>query len=150
MKIYTSTFSLIQNIIQNFVATIDEEYEVKCGTDFCVLPMENIIYWSFLVPEEGRAFYNNFVSRFSFVKDFDIFTLSLLHEIGHLETMDEMIDDTLERNQKLSNEEYFNLWNEQIATDWAGYWIYKNFNEVKIFNTTICKLLQQYYAEILD
>jgi hypothetical protein len=74
-----------------------------------------------------------------------------LHEVGHLETENEMEDDVdIRNNEIMTNEEYFNLFNERIATDWAGYWIEKNFQKAINLDDTFRNALNNLYAETLD
>ena len=66
-------------------------------------------------------------------------TCSLLHEIGHLETEELMVDDTQLRNEYENSNEgaqesfarYCELYNEQIATQWAIFYILDNKEQVK-------------------
>lgn len=136
----------------NYLLTFfDEEYTVKMGTDFEVDLDEKILYWSILYTEKsGDAFYKNFCKKFPFVKDFSLFTLAVFHEIGHIETEDEMEDDTDLRNTELSNEEYFNLHNEKIATEWAGNYINEHLMFTKYFDDKFTTILKNFYQSILD
>ncbi len=84
----------IDEIVRNFVQSINEEYDCEMGLDFMAQLDSDIVVWSILTLEKsGEAFYNNFVSRFPKAKGFSLFTLSVLHEVGHLETENEMEDD---------------------------------------------------------
>ena len=142
----------INEAVRNFVQSINEEYDCEMGLDFMAQLDTDIIVWSILTVEEsGEAFYNNFISRFPKAKGFSLFTLSVLHEVGHLETENEMEDDTDTRNNEImTDEEYFNLFNERIATDWAGYWIEKNFQKAINLDDTFRNVLNSLYAEVLD
>ena len=80
--------SIIDNEVNFFVQEFNEDYTAEMGADFCCYPMLGEIEWSLLIVDEaGLAFYENFCSRYEEVESFNIFTLSLLHEIGHLETL---------------------------------------------------------------
>jgi hypothetical protein len=142
----------IDDIVKHFVQSINEEYDCAMGLDFMAQLDNDVVVWSILTLEKsGEAFYDNFVSRFPKAKGFSLFTLSVLHEVGHLETENEMEDDTDIRNNKImTNEEYFNLFNERIATDWAGYWIEKNFQKAISLDATFRIALNNLYAETLD
>lgn len=145
------TIKKIDTLITSLLSEFDEEYTAKMGTDFEVNLDTKIVYWSLLYPEKsGQSFYDNFCSRFPIVKTLSIFTLSLFHEIGHIETEDEMIDDTDIRNTHLSAEEYFNLFNEKIATDWAGNFIENNFARVEKFDDSIFEIIYSFYDTLLD
>ena len=142
----------IDEIVRNFVQSINEEYDCEIGLDFMAQLDSDIVVWSILtLKKSGEAFYDNFVSRFPKAKGFSLFTLSVLHEVGHLETENKMEDDVDIRNSKImTNEEYFNLFNERIATDWAGYWIEKNFQKAINLDDTFRNALNNLYAETLD
>jgi len=82
----------------------------------------------------GKLFRKDFVSRSSCARGFSTITLSLLHEIGHFMTEDD-IDDDYDRIEVLKelhkkyktleaiNNAYFNLPDESMATDWAIGWL---------------------------
>lgn len=149
-KIFNTWIDKINNTIQSFITTINKEYKCEMGTDFCVYMDTNIINWSiFYADENGTNFYNDFVKRFPVAKDLDLFTLSILHEVGHLETEEDMEDDTKIDTDSLTDEEYFNLHNEKIATNWAGEWIEKNHNKAKQINDTFMNILIDGYGMLL-
>ena len=141
----------INNHVENFVKTFDEEYSTVMGDEFYVYLDENLICWTLICDDEGAiAFEENFRKHFPIAKNFDVFTLSILHEIGHLETEDEMIDDTQYRNsEKITNEEYFKLHNERIATEWAGDWLEENYSIAKNFENKLHKLLNEFYKAVI-
>ena len=142
----------INETVKIFVQSINEEYDCVMGLDFMADLANDVIVWSILTIEKsGEAFYDNFISRFPKAKGFSLFTLSILHEVGHLETENEMEDDVdIRNNEIMTNEEYFNLFNERIATDWAGYWIEKNFQKAINLDDTFRNALNNLYAETLD
>jgi hypothetical protein len=131
------------------VKSFDENYSVILSDKYAVDLDNEIITYALLVDSRNDKFYENFVSRFPCVKNFNILFLSILHEIGHLETQDEMVDDTEIRNTELDEETYFNLFNEKIATDYAGFWIQDNFELAKKYNDEIEKVLFEMYEKVL-
>ena len=140
----------INNTIQSFLLTIDEEYTCEMGKDFCAYTDLDMINWSIIYTDKsGINFYNNFINRFPIAKNFNLFTLSILHEIGHLETENEMYDDTNINIDKLTDNQYFALHNEKIATDWAGEWIENNFDKAKKINTILTNILESGYNKLL-
>ena len=142
---------VIDNEVNFFIQEFNEDYTAEMGADFCCYPTLGEIEWSLLIVDEsGLAFFENFYSRYKEVEDFNIFTLSLLHELGHLETLKKMdFDSTRRRTQGLTNEEYFNLHDEVIATDWAGTWIRENFGYAKIIDEHFSQLLSQMWADVI-
>ena len=138
-------------LVRGLVKSVDEDYDCEMGSDFCVYLDEDLIHWSLLYRDEcGTAFYNNFIKRFPRAKGFGLFTLSLLHELGHLETEWDMEDDIAIDADALSNEDYFALHNEKIATDWAGEYLITHYDEVFAFDELIEAWLKAMYADVLD
>ncbi len=129
----------LNEMINNFIANINEEYIAVESDTFEVNFNDYEI--NYAVENEVDDFYNNFVERFPLAGNFAPFVLSLLHEVGHLETEDDIIDDTEERNAITNTADYFNLYNEAIATDWAGFFIEDNFELVAEFNEAIAENL---------
>lgn len=143
--------TVINNEVNLFVQEFNENYSADFGADFCCYPTCGEVEWSLLIVDEGGfAFYENFCSRYKEVEDFNIFTLSLLHEIGHLETLTEMdFESTRNRTKGLTNEQYFALHDEMIATDWAGKWIRENLDYAQIIDKHFSNLLSQMWAEVI-
>ena len=139
----------INSTLNSMVKTFDENYSVIFSDKFAVDLVNEIITYALLVDSRNDKFYENFVSRFPCVKNFNLLLLSVLHEIGHLETQDEMENDTEIRNTELDEETYFNLFNEKIATDYAGFWVQDNFEIAKKYNDEIEKVLFEMYEKVL-
>ncbi len=139
----------INKTVLQFVKSIDEEYTCHMGTDFSVDLDNNDIEWSLLyVEESGRAFYEKWKKVCPLALCFSYFTVALLHEIGHLETEWDMVDDTEKRNSELTGKEYFNLYNEKIATAWASDFCIEHFERAIDFDTQINFLLKNFYYEV--
>lgn len=140
----------INDTVASFVHSIDEEYECRMGQTFCAFIDEDVVEWSLVYKEEGgKAFYENFVERYPKAKGFSLFTLCILHEVGHLETQDEMRDDTKARNRIKSHKAYFNLFNERIATDWAGMWIDENYKAAVKLDDSFRSIISNFYKNTL-
>ena len=151
-NIFEIEIEKINNAVREFVRSISEEYDCRMAKDFGACLAENVVEWSIIyIDTAGEAFYNNFVSRFPQAEGFNLFTLSILHEVGHFETEWEMEDETeLRAVNEMSNDDYFNLFNERIATDWAGEWIENNFNEALALDNKFNKILKNFFEEVLD
>ena len=144
-------FDKINLVIREVIKDFNEEYDCRMGADFTTYLDEDVIEWTLIYSEQaGDAFYKNFIERYPTAEEFSFFLLSILHEIGHLETEWEMVDDIKERNSKLTNEQYFNLFNERIATDWAGKWIENNYAAARCIDKKFSKILNEFYKEVLD
>jgi hypothetical protein len=126
--------------VNRFIWTINEEYIASEGECFEAEMFEDTIVYN---PHDNARdeFTEDFIERYPIAESLEPFTMALLHEVGHLETEDEIIDDTDERNAIEDIHEYLNLFNERIATDWAGWYIEENFETVVQFNNTIKEIL---------
>jgi hypothetical protein len=140
----------IDDEIYNFITEFNPNYECEVGSDFCAYPLGGAIEWSFIyVDSGGKAFYKDFVERFPKANGFGLFTLSLLHEIGHLETASEYVNDKEERSRTYSCADYFKLHNEVIATNWAGEWINNHYAYATAIDNFFTKLLHDCYADLI-
>lgn len=143
-------FAEVTALLNSFVKDFDEEYTVAMGTDFQADDTEETIYYAVAVMDEGAAsFRTDFEKRFPIAKDFDIFTLSFMHELGHLETEWDMVDDMQERNEikgLKDSEKYYSLHNERIATDWAGEYLTAHHETMKAWEEKILKV----FKKVLD
>lgn len=133
--------------------------KVKCRLDgeFSAEKGKRINYSIVLSPKETKWFCEDFIRRYPAAKGLDAFTLSFLHELGHIVTWDDMIDDCAERvalAKKKSNYEtnmaYFKLYNERLATDWAGTFITENPTYIRDFEATILRKLEKAWRHYDD
>ena len=86
----------------------DREWATDC--------YNTIYYCKYFYRDGDIAFFDNFVKRCPIAAKYSDFLLSLLHEMGHIvtsEQMDRAKDDTY------TYEEYFAMHDEMIATNWA-------------------------------
>ena len=73
---------------------------------------------------QDKLFRKDFVARCPLGRGFANVTISLLHEVGHWYTRFEVDwDEYFEECEYVSGTEYFNLYAERIATDWAIHWL---------------------------
>lgn len=140
----------VNAVIRPFIQQFEEDYDCFMSDRFMVVLSENAIGWSIVSTEEGgKAFYDDFINRFPCAKSYGLFTLSLLHELGHLEMENEMVNDIALRNTIKSHEEYFALPNERMATDWAGFWIMDNPIEAKQLNNSLKIVVEKIVNDLL-
>lgn len=140
-------FAPITAELEKFVKTFDEEYSVALNSDFQSDSIEMRVYYTFaMIDKSAKAFRANFVQRFPACADFDVFTLSFFHELGHLEMDWASIDDANERNTIKDDETYFALYNETIATDWAGEYLTEHHDEMKLWEEKILRM----FKKVLD
>lgn len=147
-------FSEVTAMLTAFVQLFDEEWTVALGADFDCLNDECLIHYAIAMSDDGAtSFRTDFVKRFPACSDFDIFTLSFLHEVGHCETEIDMVNDVKQRNaiQKMTDkvkafQAYYALHNERIATDWAGEYLTAHHDTMKAWEEKILRI----FKKVLD
>lgn len=112
-----------------FVKAIDEDYSVREDEDFEALLNEQVITITDTIRESDFYFLQNIMRQAQnpTLPTLHPFTWSLLHELGHLETINDIIDDSEDRHRikcsplsvRDAFEEYSTLYNERIANQWA-------------------------------
>jgi len=150
MKQIRKDFRPVTHALTAFVQTFDKDYSCELGADFEAVNDEVVVY-TIAMPDEGAvSFRNDFINRFPSCSDFDIFTLSFMHELGHLETSWDIVNDIKEReaihrmkNKVKAYRKYYALHNEKIATDWAGNYLTENHDEMKKWEKKILKALKK-------
>lgn len=139
MKELIEYFGLLDNEIRMFVNAASNYYGIKVnlGPDFCCYPMGNELYYSLFVTEKcSKTFMDRVHKEYPDIEA-DEFLWSLLHEVGHLITYDDITDEEwemIERIKKipnLSDEVYYELTDEYMATQWAAYYMRDNSDYVE-------------------
>lgn len=118
-------------IVENFVKNINPNITIKWDSEeFCADTDELTVCVGQVYHNYEEQLFLDFVEK-EFGIIMDIFLVSLLHEIGHIETFDEEIDEerTLfysilmasyeEDKIEEYNEKYFRIKSEYNATEWA-------------------------------
>lgn len=120
---------------RNVIAKVLENFDVRVvlGEDFSYDPITHTVYFTPFTCSVDE-FHREWISEiFHFViTKKDYFLFSLLHEIGHHYTMENLTDEELnyeafcrqalnfsEESDNRKNEAYFSLPSEIIATQWA-------------------------------
>ena len=147
----------INVLINEFLEPFDLTAELGTDFDYCFL--ENKIHYALVVGDiSSKLFIENAEVRFPEAHA-DIFLWSLLHEIGHSETLDDLEDGVEELCMEIKrgiNEHtdwsiehrhmiYFNCPDEYAATDWAGEYIITHNNELTIFWNKLQKAINNFY-----
>lgn len=147
MKLFAPVTALLNDFVQMF----DEEYTVEVAHKFCADNIQEVVYYTVAMPKGPvDEFVTDFIKRFPACSDFSEFMLSFMHELGHLETEWDMVDDTKERNEITDNATYFQLYNERIATDWAGDYLTEHHDEMKIMERQILKMFHEIWKGVPD
>lgn len=139
---------MCDKIAQAFVNSIAEDCKIYMGADFSYLPYEISnsnkaeITYTILVSERMDNMFYEYAKSLGLKVDCGIFILSLLHEVGHHITYDDIsaevwnYDIDVKATLKDSDEDcktYFALETERIATQWAVDYINKHIAEVSKF-----------------
>lgn len=139
---------LMREFISDACDLLDEDgnppvIEVKPGPMFCTFPYDAVSKVLILVNYHEykqskiafREFNRNFKMRCEVAKGFSDLTLSLLHELGHCETQDDLPEEydrekaykMMEKygkgDRRILNLMYFCLPDEYAATQWAIDWL---------------------------
>ena len=147
MKLFAPVTALLNDFIQMF----DEEYTVELAHKFCADNIQEVVYYTVVMPKDSvDEFTTDFIKRFPACSCFSEFMLSFMHELGHLETEWDMVDDTAERNQITDNATYFQLYNERIATDWAGEYLTDHKAEMQMLERQILTEIHKIWQSIPD
>lgn len=147
MKLFAPVTALLNDFIQMF----DEEYTVELAHKFCADNIQEVVYYTVVMPKDSvDEFTTDFIKRFPACSCFSEFMLSFMHELGHLETEWDMVDDTEERNKIMDNTTYFQLYNERIATDWAGEYLTDHKAEMQMLERQILTEIHKIWQSIPD
>ena len=147
MKLFAPVTAMLNDFIQMF----DEEYTVELAHKFCADNIQEVVYYTVVMPKDSvDEFTTDFIKRFPACSCFSEFMLSFMHELGHLETEWDMVDDTEERNRITDNKTYFQLYNERIATDWAGEYLTDHKAEMQMLERQILTEIHKIWQSIPD
>lgn len=142
----------ISRIINEFLKPF--ECTARMGTDFCYLYNKNLIFYSIVWMNNGAEDFLNSVLRLEPEVEADIFLWSLLHEVGHHETYDEIsdeendyCDDTKKKIEEgeLPNELYYDMIDERLATEWAVEYANTHKEELKAFWEKLQPAIMDFY-----
>ena len=136
----------VNQIIDSFVNQFGLRSEM--GTDFSYYYPINKITWSFFMTEESNKSFEKFVENTFPDINCNTFIWSLLHEIGHHETIDnwtgdeqyifdsmkeDLEDRLLEEKEFDICTEYYSVPDEFEATTWAAEYIRDHEPELRLF-----------------
>lgn len=121
------------------------------GADFCYFYETHKIQWGMISTPKIEADFGEWFYEYG-VKDvefdqIDILVISFLHEVGHVMTIDnfseeEMLIDTMDKENLQDNFAYWDLPVELAANVWALNWINTHKIEYKILYTIFKSYLQ--------
>lgn len=157
-------------IINDFL----KPFELTCqlGTDFSYLPGDNLITYAFTFVDIDADGFLASVERLNPEVNADIFLWSLLHEIGHHETIDTLTDkqnrycdkfkEKLNKrikkfNKRMSKgkkvklsavvklEDYYDVLDEKLATEWAVEYANSHQEELAEFWNKLGVAIKNFY-----
>lgn len=139
------------NYLNEFAKIFNKRYFVKVANEFAALLEEEGITVAKTFSISDFYFISN-MYRFDGGKDLPLlhpFTWSFLHELGHLETSWNMVDDADIRERMMASpdsprdsfEEYCQLHNERLANDWARDFVATNKELARHFDRHITELI---------
>ena len=149
---------LFNKVVDKFVSKWD--CSARVGTEFAYFYLTNEISWSLLVTEDADKYFQSFLNEnFSDITA-DTFIWSLLHEVGHHETIDDWTPeeqeefdakkDFIEELYKAKQDKkisylYFSLPDEYAATCWAADYIRENPEEIEALLEELKEVAKVFY-----
>lgn len=134
----------ITSVFQNFIDTEDFDCVVEEGEEYAALPNENRITWAPFCNFDVDRMFMQYARQLGLQNKVSFRVLSFLHEVGHIETFEEVsgfdvvvykvatfllakpLLPALRRNWI-----YFHLPIERRATQWAVDYINENYDIVR-------------------
>jgi hypothetical protein len=143
--------------IQQFLDENDLDYTVIVDYDFGYYYETSEIAYTLVLTERFDRLFNQFLEATYTDITAPIFIWSLLHEIGHGETEDDIDIDLLNKYNTYKNNldpqsdedtlKYYLTPDEKIATDWAYNYIKNNYNKLVKFWHELYPMIEAYYEE---
>jgi hypothetical protein len=147
----------INDILNRFLEPFDCTADI--GEDFCYWDAHNLINYALVVSTNSDIWFQEFAHALMPDLKCDTFLLSLMHELGHHETLDEIDDDTYDycrrvkdeinatnsQNTKENNFKYFNLPDEIIATEWGLNYMMQHKEEMIILWNELQPAILNFY-----
>ena len=135
---------LFNKVVDKFVSKWD--CSARVGTEFAYFYLTNEISWSLLVTEDADKYFQSFLNENFPDITADTFIWSLLHEVGHHETIDDWTPEEQEEfdakkdfieelykatHDKIISYLQFSLPYAYAATCWAAEYIRENPEEIE-------------------
>lgn len=147
----------ITRTINKFLSTNGFDCKAKLDTDFCYYYNSSTIGYPVVMQKEMDNYFMDFAESLGLNVDCGCFILSLFHEIGHNETLDD-IDDKIRAycqdvKATLSSnfndiQTYFRLEDEIRATRWAVNYINKHPMKIKMLTRQLEKEFEKFYKKV--
>ena len=145
----------INKILNKYLEKFD--LTANLDTDFAYYYYKNMVTYSFVVSEKYDIMFKKVCNRIAKRNiEADIFLLSLFHEIGHAETIEDLSDEEIYSStavkEKVSEgavdeKEYFYAPDEYVATQWGIKYIQEHDKEISELWTELQPAILQFYAD---
>jgi hypothetical protein len=143
----------LEDCVSEFIAPFG--LKAKADTDFAYYYKPEIVTFSIFEITALDDFMLDAESRFPNVHGIPTFIWSLMHEVGHHETWDDLTDEELELSKDIKDKideshesrlTYYTSPDEYAATDWAGHYIEKNQDKILDFWDKFLVVLKDFYV----
>ena len=149
-------FEALDEVINNYLEKFD--LTASIGLDFGCYPDDEEIEYAIVIPERFQKLWTEYLTdRYPDVTA-PIFIWALLHEVGHCMTNDYFTPtakeifreykDNLDGDDDEQTFEYYNCFDEAIATEWAYLYIRDNQEELIKFWNEVQKELNKIYEKV--
>lgn len=135
--------------------------KAKLDTEYIAYLKSRRIGYTLFATEDADTYFREYINElFPNAPRLSIFTWSVLHEIGHFQTEDDVTDWKYETDMKkflaVADDDapvwrvqkmkaYFRLESESLATQWACEYVKNNQEEVKKWNYKMCQKIIWFY-----
>ena len=134
----------------------------KMGNDMAFYPAKDLIVYSPMIPEDGLDYFMQTFHRLApDLVGYDSLLVSILHEVGHSETLDSLDEDEefyclkmksiisiqsdISGHTKELHQTYFDLPDEYEATMWAAEYLREHAAEANAFWSKLKPALLKFY-----
>ena len=145
----------INKILNKYLEKFD--LTATLDTEFAYYYSKNIVTYSFFVLEKYDTMFKKVCDKIAKSNmNADIFLLSLFHEIGHAETIEDLSDEEIYSStvvkEKVSEgaideKEYFYAPDEYIATQWGVKYIQEHDKEIADLWAELQPAILQFYED---
>ena len=145
----------INKILNKYLEKFD--LTAMLDTEFAYYYSKNIVTYSFFVLEKYDTMFKKVCDKIAKNNmNADIFLLSLFHEIGHAETIEDLSDEEIYSSiavkEKVSEgaideKEYFYAPDEYIATQWGVKYIQEHDKEITDLWAELQPAILQFYID---
>jgi hypothetical protein len=139
----------LDRVLTRFAKQFD--CDVMLDTDFYCILTSNRIAYSLVVSKASSTSFMNRVQRLYPDINADEFLWSFLHEIGHIETYEDMTEEEIRETmgvkdcENITDEEYYELLDEYLATEWAANYMRENQEQIAKFWKKVRKNIMYIY-----